>query len=155
MYIRRMAEKDLKTVVELEKQVFPNPWSRRSFEFEIRENAYSIPLVLEADKEVIGYAIVWKLYEEFHIANLAIRPEYQGRKLGSNFLEHILTLTEGCGYALLEVRESNKRAIRLYEKFGFRVIMQRPHYYKNGETALVMQKILDRPSSVSRSANPP
>jgi len=141
MKIRRMTEKDLDVVTKLERRLFPDPWSRSSFEFEIHQNIYSFPMVLEQKGQIIGYAIIWKIYEEFHIANLAIHPDFQGRKLGSYFLDQILKMKGDCRYALLEVRESNKRAIHLYEKFGFKTIMKRPKYYRNGETALVMQKL--------------
>ena len=89
----------------------------------------------------MGYAIIWRIYEEFHIANIAIHPEFQGKKLGDYFLGEILNLKGDCAYAILEVRESNKKAIQLYKKYGFRTIMKRVRYYRNGETALVMQKI--------------
>ncbi|GAB4380407.1 MAG: ribosomal protein S18-alanine N-acetyltransferase [Calditrichia bacterium] len=144
MNIRYMTEDDLDIVADLERQIFSDPWSKTSFEFEIHRNRYSIPLVLESENQIIGYAVVWKIYEEFHIANLAIRPEFQGKKIGTYFLEEILKYSGGCKYALLEVRESNIRAQNLYKKFGFRTILKRRHYYKNGENALVMQKIFGK-----------
>ena len=153
MQIRRMSEKDVDTVVNLEQQIFPDPWSRKSFEYEINENAFGIPLILEKEGNIIGYAIIWRIYEEFHIANFAVKPEYQGKKIGTCFLENILSLKGNCKFALLEVRESNIRAIRLYQKFGFRTILKRQHYYKNGETALVMQKIfLESPQPVQEKS---
>jgi ribosomal-protein-alanine N-acetyltransferase len=141
MVIRRMTENDLEEVTTLEHAIFSDPWSRNSFEFDLKNNPYSMPLVLEDDQQIAGYAIVWKIYEEFHIANLAIRPEQQGRKLGTYLLKEILNMHQDCAYAILEVRESNQPAIQLYQKFGFKTIMKRIRYYRNGETALVMQKI--------------
>jgi ribosomal-protein-alanine N-acetyltransferase len=96
------------------------------------------------ENEIFGYAVIWKIYEEFHIANFAIRPDQQGKKFGKLFFEKILELREDADFALLEVRESNHRAIHLYQKFGFRTIMKRMNYYRNGETALVMQKIFGK-----------
>lgn len=144
MEIRRMKETDLETVVALENQIFPDPWSRSSFQYEVLKNPFSIPLVLEIDHKIAGYAIIWKIFEEFHIANIAIHPDQQGKKLGSRFLKSIFKLRGECVFALLEVRESNARAIHLYNKFGFKTIMKRQRYYKNGETALVMQKIFQK-----------
>ncbi len=144
MRVRRMTTTDLDEVVRLESRIFPDPWSRANFEYDLNDNNYSIPLVLEKNGQIIGYAIVWRIYEEFHIANIAIRPEFQGMKLGDFFLREILNLQGDCTYAILEVRESNKRAIHLYEKYGFQTIMKRIRYYRNGETALVMQKIFER-----------
>jgi ribosomal-protein-alanine N-acetyltransferase len=141
-----MTEEDLSIICEWEQKIFPDPWSKNSFEYEVTQNSFGIPLVLEQEERIIGYAIVWKIYEEFHIANFAIIPEYQGQKLGTHFLESLLTLRGDCKFAILEVRENNKRAIQLYEKFGFKIILKRYRYYKNGETALVMQKLFTEPS---------
>jgi len=144
MHVRRMTLEDLNNVVELERKIFVDPWSRKSFEFEVSNNQFSFPLILEDQNKIVGYAVIWRIYEEFHIANLAILPEHQGKKFGKFFLQQILKNTDECKYAILEVRESNHKAIKLYEKFGFRVIMKRVKYYKNGETALVMQKIFNQ-----------
>jgi ribosomal-protein-alanine N-acetyltransferase len=144
MVVRRMTDKDLEAVTDLERTIFPDPWSRDSFEFDLKNNPYSVPLILEDEQKIVGYAIIWKIYEEFHIANLAIQPEKQGKKLGTYLLKEILNMHQDCAYAILEVRESNKRAIQLYKKFGFRTIMKRTRYYRNGETALVMQKIFTK-----------
>jgi [ribosomal protein S18]-alanine N-acetyltransferase len=142
MEIRRMTREDLDTIVQLERQIFPDPWSRASFEYEIFQHPYSLPVVLVQETEIFGYAVIWKIFEEFHIANFAIRPDQQGKRFGKLFFEKIL--------ALLEVRESNLRAIQLYQKFGFRTIMKRLNYYRNGETALVMQKIFGKEVPVKK-----
>ena len=144
MRVRRMTIEDLDQIVNLEKEIFPDPWSWANFEYEIHKNPYSIPLILEKDQDIWGYAIVWKIYEEFHIANIAITPSKQGKKYGSNFLKYLFKLSGDCKYAILEVRESNLRAIKMYQKFGFKIIIRRERYYKNGETALVMQKFLNK-----------
>ena len=144
MQIRRMTENDLGIITHLEQLLFEDPWQRKSFEFELNRNRYSICLVLEDKGRIIGYAIVWKIYEEFHIANFAIHPDFQGQKLGTYFLEQLLQYSGNARYALLEVRESNLPARHLYKKFGFKTIMKRHYYYRNGETALVMQKIFEK-----------
>ncbi|MFZ0391011.1 MAG: ribosomal protein S18-alanine N-acetyltransferase [Calditrichia bacterium] len=140
MQIRRMTVDDLPAVAALEAETFSDPWSYGSFEYEVKNNAYSIPLILEKDGTMAGYAIIWRIYEEFHLANIAIQPQLQGQGLGAYFLSEVLKMKGETHYAILEVRKSNKRAIRLYKRFGFSVIMERVRYYRNGETALVMHK---------------
>ncbi|MCK6620434.1 MAG: ribosomal protein S18-alanine N-acetyltransferase [Calditrichaceae bacterium] len=139
---RYMTVEDLDAVMEIERRVFIDPWSRKSYEFEIIENRYSLPLVLEYAGKIVGYAVVWQVYEEFHIASLAIAPEQQGRGWGKYLLETLLKLADNADYALLEVRPSNTRAIRMYEQFGFTRLGVRKRYYQNGEDALVMRKML-------------
>lgn len=152
--IRKMMLAHLDAVVEIEKQLFTDPWSRRSFQFEILANQYSLPLVLLLDKKLVGYAIVWIIFGEFHIANIAIHPDYQGKGFGSYLLKEVLRKAVGLDYAILEVRESNLKAIRLYEKFGFEKIFVRRRYYSNGDDAIIMRKWFKPPEQEMPAAAP-
>ena len=140
--IRPMREEDLDTVMKIENEVFRDPWSRRSYLFEIYNNRYSLPVVLEVNGEILGHAVVWLLFEEYHIATIAIAPQHQGQGWGTFFLNNLLSMADGADFAILEVRRSNTRAIRLYEKMGFYVNGVRYHYYQDGEDALIMRKEL-------------
>lgn len=140
--IRKMTLKHLDEVLKIERQLFVDAWSRNSFRFEILANNYSLPLVMLLDDKIIGYTIVWIIFQEFHIANFAIHPDYQHRGFGTYLLNEILKKAVGLEYAMLEVREHNLPAIHLYEKFGFKKISIRDHYYGNGDNAVIMKKVL-------------
>ena len=49
-----------------------------------------------------------------------------------------LVKSTGINNLSLEVRESNKKAIHIYEKFGFKYSHTRENYYKDHENASVM-----------------
>jgi len=138
--IRIMRFDDLERVMEIEKESFADPWSRKSYEFEVAGNRFSVPIVLEIDHEIIGHAVIWRIFEEFHIATIAIAPEYRGQGWGKYLLSSLMEMAAEAEYALLEVRPSNTGAIRLYEKFGFAKVGTRRHYYRNGEDAVIMRK---------------
>ena len=142
LVIRPMQRGDLDTVLELEKRIFTDAWSRASFEAELKNNRYSRPLILELDGKMVGYAVAWIIFDELHIANFAIHPDYRRQGLGKYFLSDILSKFSQAEFAFLEVRRSNLPAIRLYESFGFRKIDVRKNYYRDGEDALVMVKDL-------------
>ena len=142
--IRQMMVDDLDTVLEIERDVYANPWSRKSFEFEVRANRFGTSLVLEKEGAIIGYAVIWIIFTEFHIANLVIRKDYQGRGYGKFLLKEMLKLADGQEYALLEVRPSNHRALELYKKFGFKAVHIRKSYYHDGEDAIIMRKEFPR-----------
>jgi ribosomal-protein-alanine N-acetyltransferase len=138
--IRRMAARDLDRVLAIEHAVFPAPWSRASFEGELR-GRNSVPWVAERDGEVVGYLISWRVADELHIGNIAVAPAVQRRGVGRRLLAHSLddARAGGAAFATLEVRVSNDRAIALYESFGFRPVAMRRRYYSDtGEDALVM-----------------
>ncbi|MEB3851455.1 MAG: ribosomal protein S18-alanine N-acetyltransferase [Desulfurococcales archaeon] len=76
-----------------------------------------------------------------HLVSIAVLEEYRGRGVGSALLsETIRSLRDHYGVEsiYLEVRVSNERAIRLYEKFGFRKVRIIKKYYMDGEDAYVM-----------------
>jgi len=79
-----------------------------------------------------------------HLANIAVAPPYQGQGVGSHLLSVILgeALVRQVRRAFLEVRPSNRKAIRLYEKFGFDKVGVRRRYYRDGEDALIMERYL-------------
>ena len=133
---------DLDAIMEIEQAVFADMWSRYSYTYEITANRYSIPVVLTLNGGIIGHAVAWKVFEEFHIATLAISPGQQGHGYGELLLSALLEQKGDAAFSLLEVRRSNLKAIQLYEKFGYKIIHTRNSYYRDGEDALVMHKVL-------------
>lgn len=89
---------------------------------------------------IIGFAGFWFVRGEIHITTVAVRPEYRGRKFGELLVSTIVdfALNKGADLISLEVRISNIRAQRLYEKYGFVKTGIRPHYYESGEDAYIM-----------------
>lgn len=141
--IRPMLLEDLDRLMPIEQQVFSSPWARNSYEYEISSNRYSMPLVMELADQLIGYAVIWSVFEEFHIATFAIAPGYQRKGYGTHLMNHIIGLVEPHQYVLLEVRRGNIAAMSLYERFGFHKAGIRPRYYQDGEDAILMR--LDNP----------
>lgn len=142
--VRPMAVADLDRVCEIEQAVFALPWSRRSFESEVCGDPCSMSWVAEQDGCVVGYLVAWHVADELHIGNLAVDPARRGGGIASGLLASVLAAADehGIEYAALEVRVSNDRTIRLYERFGFCGVAIRKAYYEdNGENALVMLRV--------------
>ncbi|MEX1248607.1 MAG: ribosomal protein S18-alanine N-acetyltransferase [Anaerolineales bacterium] len=145
--LRRMRRADLDRVFQLEQRIFPRPWTRKSYEFELEQNPASEQWVIEAgmgneDAQVVAYSVCWYLGDEVHIANLAVAPKFRRLGLGRRLLSHALTRAaeKGMQSATLEVRISNRAAQALYERFGFHEVGRRKSYYSdNREDALLMQ----------------
>lgn len=138
--ITRATESDIKEIVLIDRDCLDGFWSETSYLGEL-ENDNSEFLVISAGGEVLGFACVWFYCQEGHLIVFAIKPEYQGQGLGSALLWQILKRAHhyGAEWVVLEVRVSNTRAIKLYEKFGFVAIGTRKEYYAdNGEDALVL-----------------
>lgn len=144
--VSSMTGNDIEAVAALESLCFDDPWSASLFADELN-NEKAHYFVMREEKTVIGYGGFWKILDEGHIMNIAIHPEVRNRGLGSSLLSQMLSCPEAEDIALwfLEVRVSNKKAIGLYEKFGFSGYHVRKGYYQNnGEDALLMMKTTER-----------
>jgi ribosomal-protein-alanine N-acetyltransferase len=136
-----METKDIDRVLEIEDKSFATPWSRDAFVNEITNNQYAVYVVLEDESQVIGYCGMWLVIDEAHITNIAVLPDYRGKKLGEALLRKVMEIAAemGAKTMTLEVRVSNIVAQGLYRKLGFEYGSIRKSYYTdNQENALVM-----------------
>lgn len=142
-----MGVADVPEVAEIERSVFPDPWSADSFLAEVeRRPDVGWPIVVRDGDGIAAYAIVWFIVDEIHIGNIAVHRGRQGRGIGRWLMDRILA--EGRGrsmvFGTLEVRPSNRAALALYESLGFRRIAVRRRYYRNNdEDAWVLGIALD------------
>jgi len=153
---RPMDLSDVERVHEIDMLSFSLPWSERSYRFELTENRNSTVWVAEAESgsarpEVVGMIVIWVILDEAHIATLATHPDFRGYGIGRRLLAHglLAAYRRGARLAYLEVRRSNRVAQMLYEKFGFKVVGERPRYYKdNNEDALLMTLDVIQPENL-------
>jgi ribosomal-protein-alanine N-acetyltransferase len=146
--IQPMREADVATVQEIERQIFSTPWPKNAYfrELSSRSSAHYIVLrrgtqTVADEDELIGYAGMWKMYDEAHVTTIGVRRDLQhhgyGRILFAGLVQAAYDM--GAKWVTLEVRTSNESAMRMYESFGFKVIGRRRGYYTdNGEDAIVM-----------------
>ena len=140
--IRLMQASDLKTVSEIENLVQSHPWKRSQFEESI---ASYVSTVIESNNRVVGFCILQPVLDEANLLLMAIHPSQQGKGLGYQLLDESIALLRNDPVQIfLEVRESNKAAIALYEKSDFHQIDLRKNYYPNKdgsrEHAIIMVK---------------
>ena len=140
--IRRMLKSDVDSVHKLEQSCFKDPWSYLHLASEADAESYKRPFVMEIDDKLVGYVFIWTIADEVHINNFAIHPSFRRKGLGLKLIRFIFDKFKEYEKYFLEVRKSNKAAIRLYQKNGFDIIFTRIGYYQDGEDALVMQKII-------------
>ena len=141
--IRPAQERDLDDVAAIERSVFNDPWSRRSFA-DLVDSRQVLFLVAESDAgAVVGYAIVLVSGVESELANLAVTRLVQKQGLGRRLLNEAMDAARerGCAEMFLEVRASNAAAIALYSTAGFEAVGRRVRYYARPiEDAIVMRR---------------
>jgi ribosomal-protein-alanine N-acetyltransferase len=140
--LRRLAVHDLGAIERIEQRSYPTPWSRSMFAGELAKPSSVCLGAFDAETEaLLGYAIVSRYVDAWHVMNLAVDPENRRRGIGTALLERLFEVTSGDGQRgyTLEVRVSNSGAIRLYERAGFRARgIRRGYYTDNREDALIM-----------------
>ena len=143
-------EEDVPALLSLERLCFSQPWTARHFRDAMADAERGLVLVLrgptpptDPGRGVLGYCCFQTVVDEMHIHNLAVDPSWQGRGLARRLLEMALGLgaRRGAERALLEVRQSNWAAQRLYRSLGFQGVAVRRGYYTHpSEDALVLEK---------------
>ena len=141
-----MRRSDLDDVIAIEHNAYPFPWSVGIFKDCLRIGYRC--LVLTDSGQICGYSVFSIAVDEAHLLNLCIAEAERRRGLAALLLEHVTTemALSGVDRVFLEVRPSNRAAIRLYARQGFRQVGRRPGYYPDEdgrEDALVMVRDLE------------
>ena len=146
-HLRAMTLDDLAAVDQVERSLYPFPWTTGNF-FDSLQAGYDLR-VLTDEQGLVAYSVTMQIPDEMHLLNLSVAERSQGRGVGRWMM---LTLLEeasarGLQSMLLEVRPSNKPAQALYRSLGFGPIGIRRRYYpsfnQTREDAIVMRRQID------------
>lgn len=138
--IRAMTSSDISDVYRIETVSFRTPWSYKSLAAEL-SNSLAHYLVACMEGRLIGYCGMWILFDECHITNVAVDPQF--RKLGVGKSLMLAAMEVGIYFdakmMTLEVRETNRIAQKMYQSIGFEQNGYRKRYYQDtGEGALLL-----------------
>ena len=135
--------RDLRPVVALEKICFGRdswPW------MEILA-ALSLPgtirLKAQRNEEIIGFVIGDRRARKDvgWVASIGVHPTYRRRGIGRRLLA-ACEQQLGSARIRLSLRRSNEQALALYRQLGYAQVGVWPEYYRDGEDALVMERVL-------------
>ncbi|ACB38983.1 ribosomal protein S18-alanine N-acetyltransferase [Pyrobaculum neutrophilum] len=149
--IREAQMGDLQDVVNINRRVLPENYPVWFF-VEHLEQFPKAFVVAEVGGRVVGYVMSrveygWSNIEKGrparkgHIVSVGVLPEARRLGIATAMLKRAMKALKtyyGASEAYLEVRVSNKPAISLYEKLGYRVVGRVPRYYSDGEDAYIM-----------------
>ena len=140
---RAMEKKDAQALARLEALVEPTPWKAGDF-LDLIKNAWWGEVMVDDTETILAWAVVMPVLDECELLTIGVTPERQGEGLGRKMLDRALAVQKAgrkvCCH--LEVRESNARAIRLYETSGFARVGLRKNYYRTEsgrENAILMR----------------
>ena len=120
------------------KELLEISWSNHSIDKHF-DNKKSVNIEMSLDSKLIGILIGHYLYQssdldEFEILHIAILPNFRNRGFALNLmeeLEKLLNINKKSLKIFLEVSSSNKFAIKLYEKLGYKAYNERKNYYRS------------------------
>lgn len=121
--------KDEDTRVELQNNIFRDIKGRRTLTIDEVKREEIKPgfiknmcYIIEVSHLPAGYGQILMLDNKFYLVNFGILPEYRQAGLGYHFLNQILysCFENGLDYIYLSVDNNNDKAIKLYEKAGFK-----------------------------------
>ena len=132
----------LDALLVIEQGAYSHPWTRGNF-LDAMRAGYLCQLLL-AGGELLGYFVAMKGVDEVHLLNITVAPAHQRQGWARVMLDALVAWSRqvGAQWLWLEVRQSNARALAVYEAYGFRRVGLRKDYYPAAgherEHALVM-----------------
>ena len=142
MEIRKMTDREVPQVAELEKLCFSQPWSEKSVAGEL-DNPLALWLVAMEGDRLAGYVGSQTVMDETDMMNLAVAPQFRRQGVGKALVNALVASLKELGSRCLtlEVRDSNGPARALYAKLGFAEVGRRRGYYRDPrEDALILRK---------------
>ena len=140
--VREMTLDDLEQVMPIEQENFSVPWTETGFfSFLLRQDA--LFLVAEDQGQIVGYCGVIMVPDEGDITNVSVARERQGQGIVELLVKELIARAAEAGVIrlYLEVRKSNEKALRLYEKMGFvRDGIRKDYYEEPREDAVLMSR---------------
>ncbi len=136
-----LRRRHLRSVLRIESQVYPHPWSLSLFVSELNLRGSRVYLGARVDGAVVGYAGLMLVGDESHVTTIAVDPAWHRHKIGTRMLAHLVRASRDrhVRNMTLEVRVSNTGAQALYKRFGFvQAGIRRGYYAESNEDALIM-----------------
>ena len=147
MLIRKATPEDIAVIRKLERDSETAAhWGEREYDALFAAEAPRRLALLAAEERsapILGFAIARCADDEWEIENLVVEGERRRQGVGSALISELVREARRSGAAavLLEVRESNAPARRLYEKIGFNIVGRRPGYYRDPPEDALLLKI--------------
>jgi ribosomal-protein-alanine N-acetyltransferase len=133
---RKAGPDDAAALARIAREALPEAWSEASIRASLARPG-ALAFVVDPG---LGFALGWRAGDEAEILTLAVDERARGRGIGRALANALLDEVRAAGArrVSLEVRGSNAPARALYASLGFAAERTRPHYYRDGEDALVL-----------------
>lgn len=148
--IRPVDSSHIADLIRIGEETNLSPWSAQSYLDELK-NADAVMLrAVNTENATIGFVIGRLIVAgeteprtDAEIYNIAVVETEQRRGCGQSLFDAFTNrcIAKGAANVWLEVRESNRSAIRFYEKNGFERVQSRRHFYENPREHAILMRL--------------
>ena len=133
--ISKLTKEEVQEVIELGTMLNPN--FSKLFHIE-NLNPNETIFIYKENNNIKGFIHTQNGLDIIDLLNIIVKPEYQNQGIGSILLKYIIDNKQD-KKLMLEVRSKNINAIKLYQKYDFKIINIRKNYYKDDD-AIIMER---------------
>ena len=103
-------------------------------DYELSFSPVSKCYIYEENDEIVGFIIADIFDDRAEIIDVAVDVMYRNKKIGDKLVKYVIDLSKenGCESITLEVKVTNKPALKLYKNNDFEIVSIRKKYYSNG-----------------------
>ncbi|MCI8568061.1 MAG: GNAT family N-acetyltransferase [Bacilli bacterium] len=135
-----MIEKLTNNIEKLEK-IFPEVIKKGRVENDLANNPFSNYYIYKDCNKIIAFINFDIMYERMELIDIYVIDNYRNKKVATKLMNQMLIDAQinDVKSISLEVRKDNNKAIKMYEKYGFKQVAIRKGYYQ-GIDGLLMEK---------------
>ena len=132
IHVRWMIRRDMREVLDVERETFEFPWSDEDFTRCLRQRN-CIGMVAESGDSVVAFMIYELHRSRLHLLNFAVSRSHRRLGVGTRMMEKLVgkLSPERRSRIVLEVRETNLPAQLFFRSLGFRAISVLKDFYQD------------------------
>ena len=134
-------KKTAENLAEIEKSIFGKAWDAYVIEAMIEHKKFKY-WIYQVENSIKGYLGIRFLEEEIEILGIGVKQGSRRKKIATELMDELIKYFEKSEYKkiILEVRESNTVAQKIYKKYGFKKISKRKNYYVDEDAEVYLKE---------------
>jgi len=130
-----------RSLENIEKLIFGTAWNSDVIQEKIKNKKFKY-WIYEVENSIKGYLGIQFLEEEIEILGIGVDQGSRRKNIATRLMDELIEYFEKSEYKkiILEVRESNAVAQRLYKKYGFKQISKRKKYYVDEDAEVYLKE---------------
>ena len=135
------SDETARSLEKIEKLIFGTAWNSKIIQEKIKNKKFKY-WIYEVENSIKGYLGIQFLEEEIEILGIGVNQGSRRKNIATELMDELIEYFEKSEYKkiILEVRESNTVAQRLYKKYGFKKISKRKKYYVDEDAEVYLRE---------------